>query len=79
MPDKKPHRTKKTKIQLATAAGISNQWLHAILSGKGRASIDTAEKLAQETDSNPIPWAKGDFAGLAAIMEKYIDEGEEET
>lgn len=77
MTTKKTHRTKKTKLQLAASAGISNQWLHAILSGRGRASIDTAEKLAQETNSNPLPWAKGDFATLAAIIEKYL--GEEET
>ncbi|MFW6271779.1 MAG: helix-turn-helix transcriptional regulator [Desulfosalsimonas sp.] len=69
---------RRTKKRLAQQAGISYQWLHQIIAGRGRASIDTAEKLARITGSNPLPWAKGDFAAIAAILDQYFSSDEQE-
>jgi len=72
-------RKRHTKKELADKVGISPQHLHAILSGKNRASIDTADRLASEVDSSPLPWVRGEFASLQAIMDRYLYGDEEDA
>ena len=61
---------KLTQRKLAKEAGVTQQMISQILSGKARPSWKTAKRLAKATSSPPILWMEGSPEQLKAAVKK---------
>lgn len=66
-----PIKKKRNLKDLADTVGISLVWLSRIINGHARPSWPVAEKLAEETESDPTHWMKQDMAMIHLAVETY--------